>query len=139
MKNIPWWTLSSEAIGSDLKTDLQKGLSSQGVETRRAQSGFNELVEKERESPLWMFLGQFNNLIVWVLLAAALISGFLKEWIDTAAIVAIVILNAIIGFAQEFRAEKALAALKKLSAPTCKVVRDGGVHVIPARELVEGD
>jgi Ca2+-transporting ATPase len=139
MKSNAWWTLTSESLSSEFHTDTQKGLSSAEVEKRRSEAGYNELVEKKKESAFIKFISQFNDFIVWVLLGAAFISGFLKEWVDAIAIVAIVILNSFIGFFQEFRAEKALAALKKMSAPTCKVLRNGQIEMIPARELIPGD
>ncbi|NGZ97145.1 MAG: cation-translocating P-type ATPase, partial [Nitrospira sp. WS110] len=82
---------------------------------------------------------QFASIIVWVLIGAAVISGLLQEWVDAAAIVAIVILNALLGFVQEFRAERSLAALRKLSVDTARVIREGVLRSIPARELVTGD
>jgi len=90
--------------------------------------------------PLWKkFARQFQNLVIWILLVGAVISGLLGEWPDTIAIAAIVVLNAIIGFVQEEKAERSLAALRKMSAPSAKVVRDGHLTSIPARELVPGD
>ncbi|HCJ66992.1 MAG TPA: ATPase, partial [Elusimicrobia bacterium] len=133
------WQISIEALQKSLVTDLGRGLTAQEVNERLGKYGFNQLTEKKGPSALTIFLGQFNSPIVWILVAAALISGFLKEWLDAIAIVAIVIMNAIFGFIQEFRAEKAIAALKKLSAPGAKVIRDGELKLIPAKELVPGD
>lgn len=122
-----------------MATDAEKGLTSAQVAERRAQYGYNELAETP-PPPLWQkFLGQFNELLVWILIIAAVLSGAVGEWADALAILAIVILNALLGFYQEERAERALAALKQLSAPLAKVVRDGLPQVIPARELVPGD
>jgi Ca2+-transporting ATPase len=84
-------------------------------------------------------LEQFQDFIVWILIGAALVSGFLQEWVDALAIIAIVVLNAILGFIQEYRAEKSLSALKKLSSPTTKVIRNRQHSVIPSLELVPGD
>jgi magnesium-transporting ATPase (P-type)/predicted RNA-binding Zn-ribbon protein involved in translation (DUF1610 family) len=83
----------------------------------------NQLQEKKGISPLGIFFEQFRDFIIWILIGAALVSGFLQEWIDAFAIIAIVILNAILGFIQEYRAEKSLAALKKLAVPASKVIR----------------
>ncbi|MDD5084600.1 MAG: cation-translocating P-type ATPase [Candidatus Omnitrophica bacterium] len=118
---------------------IERGLSPQEAALRLSKFGPNQLQEKKAVSPLSIFFGQFHDFIVWVLIAAALISGFLKEWVDALAIVAIVIMNAVLGFIQEYRAEKSLAALKKLSSPTSKVIRDGQHTIIPSSEIVPGD
>lgn len=133
------WKHDKQAVAAFLQTDIERGISNDEVRKRIDQYGLNQLVEKKGRSPLRIFLGQFNNFMIWVLVAAALISGFLKEWVDAVAIIAIVILNAIMGFVQEFRAEKSLAALKKLSSPMSTVIRDGKLIVIPAVEIVPGD
>jgi len=137
MKN--YWQLDIQELEKYLVTDLSRGLSSLEAKKRFQKYGPNQLVEKKGLSALSIFLGQFSSLIIWVLIAAAIVSGFLKEWLDALAIVAIVIMNAILGFIQEFRAEKALALLKKLSTPVAKVIRDGELKLIPAKELVPGD
>lgn len=123
----------------ELKTDLAIGLSSTEVQKRLREYGHNQLKEKKAVSPFQIFFEQFRDFIIWVLIAAALVSGFLQEWVDAIAIIAIVILNAILGFIQEYRAEKSLAALKKLSSPNAKVIRDDQHKIIPSRELVPGD
>jgi len=134
-----WWHLGIEEIARTLGTDGKTGLSAAAAAEKLRTLGANELQEKKGRGPLAIFLDQFKGLIIWVLIAAALVSGFLKEWVDALAILAIVILNAILGLAQEYRAEKSLAALKKLSAPSSKVIRDGAASLIPSRELVPGD
>ncbi|MEW6102021.1 MAG: calcium-transporting P-type ATPase, PMR1-type [Candidatus Omnitrophota bacterium] len=137
MKN--WWQIEiQEAVGA-LSADIEKGLTSTEAKRRLEKYGPNQLREKKGPSAFSIFLGQFQDFIVWVLVGAALVSGFLKEWVDAFAIVAIVILNAILGFIQEFRAEKSLAALKKLSSPTSKVIRDGQHNIISSSEIVPGD
>ncbi|MDD2688741.1 MAG: calcium-transporting P-type ATPase, PMR1-type [Candidatus Omnitrophica bacterium] len=122
-----------------LNTNLSGGLSSVEAKSRLEKYGPNQLKEKKGRSALAIFLEQFGDFIVWILISAALVSGFLKEWVDAFAIIAIVILNAILGFIQEYRAEKSLAALKKLSSPNSKVIRDRERNVIPSTELVPGD
>ncbi len=134
-----WWYIEKEAVARNLATDTEKGLTHQEVTERQQQYGPNQLAEKEGRSFIAMFFDQFKDFMIWVLIGAALVSGFLQEWVDAIAIISIVILNAILGFIQEFRAEKSLAALKKLSSPTSKVVRDGKHHVIPSNEIVPGD
>ena len=106
---------------------------------RLAADGPNELKEGKRISPLQIFLGQFKSLIIWILIAAGVISGVLGDVVDAIAILAIVVLNAVIGFYQEFNAEKSIAALKKMTAPQAKVRRDGQVTSIPASGIVAGD
>ncbi|MFZ5800441.1 MAG: calcium-transporting P-type ATPase, PMR1-type [Candidatus Omnitrophota bacterium] len=137
MKN--WWHIEIPQIAKVLGSDLTGGLSSQEVKIRLEKYGLNQLKEKKGRSAFSIFLEQFADFIVWILLAAALVSGFLKEWVDALAIIGIVIINAILGFIQEYRAEKSLAALKKLSAPNSKVIRDGRHQIIPSRELLPGD
>ena len=134
-----WWHLSIDETVSSLKSDLSKGISFEEVRQRIIKYGPNRLKEKKGRSPFSIFFDQFKNFIVWVLIAAAFVSGFLKEWVDALAIIAIVIVNAILGFIQEYRAEKSLTALKKLSSPTSKVIRDGQHNVIASGELVPGD
>ncbi len=134
-----WWHLDTQGTIKRLETDPAKGLSLQEASSRLVKYGPNQLKEKKPISPLSIFFEQFQDFIVWVLIGAALVSGFLKEWIDALAIIAIVVLNAILGFIQEFRAEKSLAALKKLSSPNSKVIRSGQHNIIPSGELVPGD
>lgn len=138
MRNY-WWKLGFQEVGKLLATDLTNGLSDEEVMLRLDKYGPNQLKEEKGQSPWFIFLGQFRDFIIWVLIAAALVSGFLGEWVDTLAIIAIVILNSIMGFVQEYRAEKALAALKKLSSPTSRVVRRGEHRIIPSSEIVPGD
>lgn len=115
------------------------GLSATEAAQRLEASGRNELKEGKGISPVQIFLGQFSNLIVWILIVAGVISGVLGEGVDAIAILAIVVLNAVIGFYQEFSAEKSIAALKKMTAPSAKVLRDGKVTAVPAAEVVPGD
>jgi Ca2+-transporting ATPase len=109
------------------------------VEQRRKQYGFNELQEQKGITIWGMFFSQFKEFLVLLLIAAAAVSLAIGETTDAVVILAVVLLNAVLGVIQEYRAEKSLAALKTLSAPTAKVVREGAVFVIPARELVPGD
>jgi len=128
---------TNEAIEA-LNSSIQ-GISSEEALKRLQEFGTNELKEKKKKTPLMMFLDQFRDFMILVLIAAAVISGIIGEPSDTIAIAVIVILNAIIGFVQEYRAEKAMAALKKMSAPVATVIRDGGHAAIPAAEIVPGD
>jgi len=116
-----------------------RGLTSEEARQRLEDYGPNELVEKKRK-PLWMmFLDQFKDFMILVLIAAAVVAGVIGEPLDSIAIAVIVLLNAVLGFVQEYRAEKAMAALKKLAAPSASVIRDGRPESIPAERLVPGD
>jgi len=134
-----YWQLDVPDLEKTLATDLSDGLSGQEAVLRLEKYGLNQLQDKKGRSLPGIFLEQFQSFIVWVLIGAALISGFLKEWVDAFAIVGIVVLNAILGFIQEFRAEKSLSALKKLSSPISKTIRNGKLVVLPASQLVPGD
>ena len=117
----------------------QEGLSSGESAERLDKYGFNVLKEIKKKTVFMMFLDQFKDFMIMVLIAAAVVSGIIGELIDTIAIVVIVILNAIIGFVQEYRAEKAMKALKAMSAPSALALRDNNFVNIPASELVPGD
>ncbi|MEC4890230.1 MAG: cation-translocating P-type ATPase [Nitrospira sp.] len=135
----PWHSLAPEAMAGQLGSDLTTGLSRSDAATRLAGYGPNELPEAAPLSLVRLALSQFSSLIIWVLIGAAVLSGLLQEWVDAGAIAAIVILNALLGFMQEYKAERSLAALKRLSIVTARVVREGVVHVLPAQALVPGD
>jgi len=134
-----WHTMSAEETARRLGTDLQRGLSQEEAARRLEQFGPNELAEKPRPSFWALLLSQFNNFLIIILLVASVISILLGEFIDAGAIIAIVILNAVLGVIQESKAEEALAALKKMAAPEAHVIRDGHLISIPAREVVPGD
>src|SRR3990167_3410842 len=135
----PWHTMQTDEVVKNLGTNTDTGLNLTEVEDRLRKYGHNQLEEKEGVSPIMLFLRQFNDFIVWVLIAAAIVSGFMGELVDALAIIAIVIINAIIGFIQEYRAEKSLEALQKMSAPFSRVTRNGEMHSIPSRDIVPGD
>lgn len=126
-----------EAI-DDLKSSIH-GISSEEAKKRLEEYGPNELKEGKKKTPLGMFLDQFRDFMILVLIAAAGIAGAMGEVADTIAIVVIVVINAIIGFVQEYRAEKAMEALKMMAAPTATVLRDGVPAFIPTSEVVPGD
>ncbi|MFZ7103129.1 MAG: calcium-transporting P-type ATPase, PMR1-type [Peptococcaceae bacterium] len=139
MENRYWHSLTDYEILEEFQVDRSKGLSTKEAQRRLELVGHNELQEQEPISPLKMFLGQFKDFMVIVLIVATIISGFLGEYADAITILAIVIINAILGFVQEYRAEKSMEALKKLIAPEALVIRDGLETKVPARELVPGD
>jgi Ca2+-transporting ATPase len=124
-----------ERLGSSAAT----GLGAAEAEARLRRHGPNAIREAARRSPWRMLLDQFADFMIIVLMAAAVVSGLIGEAEDTLAIVTIVVLNAVIGFVQEYRAEKAIAALRKLAAANARVLRDGHVREIPAAGLVPGD
>ncbi|MEW6127486.1 MAG: cation-translocating P-type ATPase [Acidobacteriota bacterium] len=136
--SFAWHTLSSEKSLEGMQATVE-GLSTEEAARRFDQYGANALREAAAIHPLAILVNQFNSLVIWLLIGAGVISGLLGEWIDCLAILAIVILNALIGFYQEYNAERALVALKKLTAPRAKVRRDGRVVVLPAIEIVPGD
>ena len=138
MSTFKWHNLSPADVLQQLESSLS-GLSTDEAKKRLAEYGPNALVEKKRRSLLFILLGQFSDFMIVVLLVAALISGFIGELQDTVAILVIVLLNAIIGTVQEFRAEQAVAALRKMAAPDAHVLRDAHEVTIDAAELVPGD
>ncbi|MBW7959260.1 MAG: cation-translocating P-type ATPase [Anaerolineae bacterium] len=134
-----WYQLETEATLRDLGTTVQTGLTSGEAARRLEEYGPNELVEKGAKSPFAILLDQFKDLMVIILILAALASAVLGETESVIIIIAIVVLNAIIGFSQEYRAEQAIAALKKLAVPTVSVIRDGQLMEVSANTLVPGD
>nr|WP_092074506.1 cation-translocating P-type ATPase [Dendrosporobacter quercicolus]NSL49104.1 cation-translocating P-type ATPase [Dendrosporobacter quercicolus DSM 1736]SDM99455.1 Ca2+-transporting ATPase [Dendrosporobacter quercicolus] len=134
-----WFNLPPGQVVQELKSDQTAGLSTQQAAEQLNSHGYNELQEKARESLFSKLIGQFKDFLVLILIVASLVSAFLGEIVDSVAILVIVILNAVLGIVQESKAEKALAALKQMSAPNSKVIRDGKTISIPARDLVPGD
>ena len=117
----------------------EKGLAQEEAVRRLNELGFNELTEGKKISPVELFIDQFKDLVIWILIGAVVISMFLKEFVDGAVILAILIINAIIGFIQEYRAEKAIDALKKLAGLKSDVLRNGQRIQVDSRLLVPGD
>ncbi len=135
----PWHHLEVEEVEAVLATTRDQGLSSEEVKKRLAKFGPNRLEEAETTSFWAMLWEQFNNFVIYLLFAAALISAYLGEWVEAGAIMAIVVLNAGFGIIQERRAEQALAALRQLAAPDAQVLRDGHRVMVPSHEVVPGD
>ena len=138
MSQQNWHTLEPESIFSQLNSSIT-GLSQKDAVNRLAESGPNTLPDKKTRSFFVMFLSQFTDFMIIVLLVAALISGFIGELQDTIAILVIIFLNSIIGAIQEFRAERAMAVLRQMSAPDAHVLRDSKAMAVAASELVPGD
>ncbi len=135
--SLTWYQLPAAEVMESLGVD-RAGLTSSEAGARLAKYGYNELKFK-RHGLLTRFLLQFRNALIYVLLAAAIVTALLGMWVDTTVILAVVLANAIIGFVQEGRAEAAMEALTKMMVPECTVLRDGQRKDIPARELVPGD
>ena len=138
MPKTPFHALTPTQAAVELKT-VEQGLTEQEAEARLKQYGPNKLKEKKRKTALQMLAAQFANVLIIILVAAALVSGFLGETLDAAFIIVIVALNAVLGFMQEYRAEKAIEALKSMVAPQARVIRDGVEKKIAATQLVPGD
>jgi len=134
-----WHAESAAAVCQQLGCDPQRGLAGADAATRFADYGPNQLEEKTGRSPWRMLLDQFTDFMILVLLVAAIISGLVGDFEDTLAIIVIIVLNAVIGFIQEFRAERAMAALKRMAESSARVVRDGQTLQLNAPALVPGD
>jgi P-type Ca2+ transporter type 2C len=134
-----WHTMTVGEIEEQLQTDLKNGLSAGEISARREKYGKNEIPLKKKQSKLKRFLLQFNNLLIYILLLASVITALMDHWIDTWVIVLVVIVNAIIGYIQEGKAEEALAGIQKMLSLHSIVVRQGKQKEIDARDLVPGD
>ena len=144
MENKNWFNKKVEDVEKELKTDKEKGLTEEQVKEIRNQKGYNELQAAKKKSMFQRFLDQFKDFSIIVLIIAAIVSGIVgvsegEGITDTIIIMIVVIVNAVIGVAQESKAEKSLEALQKLSDHASKVIRNGNLQVVPARELVPGD
>ena len=144
MEKNNWFNKGVEEVEKELQTDLNNGLSSEEVQKRREKYGLNELKAKKKKSLFQKFLDQFKDFSIIVLIIAAIVSGVVgvaegEGITDTIIILIVVIVNAVIGVTQEARAEKSLEALQKLTDHASKVIRNGEVTVVPAKELVPGD
>ncbi|MFR5684525.1 MAG: cation-transporting P-type ATPase, partial [Clostridia bacterium] len=128
-----WHTMRKEEVRKNLKTNLQDGLTKEEVEKRRKEYGTNKLEDKKKEEIIVRFLKQFNDFMIIILIIASIVSAVVtkmqgeNDYIDSIIIIAIVVLNALMGVIQESKAEKSLEALKKMSAPLAKVKREGKI------------
>ena len=139
-----WFNKTATEVEEYLQTNMENGLSSTEVKKRQEENGFNELKQAKKKSLIVKFLEQFKDFMIIVLIIAAIVSGVVgvaqgEGITDTIIIMIVIIANAIIGVAQEAKAEKSLEALQKLSGHETKVIRDGNIITIQSRELVEGD
>lgn len=124
---------------NSLQIDLKKGLTNREVMVKKRLFGKNEIKEKKKFNPVFIFLNQYNNLISFMLFGSLVISYVLGEATDAIAIFIIILINGIMGFVQEYKAEKSLEKLKEFAAPTAKVLREGEIKIIPAKDVVPGD
>jgi len=139
MEQKNWHQWSGDELLEQFGVTREQGLTQEEAARRQEQYGVNELAEGQRISPWLLFLNQFKDFMMLILMGATLISGILGEYLDAVTIIAIIVLNGVLGFVQEFRAERSLRALKQLSAPHANVLREGVVRHIPAKDLVPGD
>jgi P-type Ca2+ transporter type 2C len=138
-KRIHWHALESEEIISKLKTDIQGGLNESEISRRLEEHGKNKLPTQKSRSWWMSFLLQFHNVLIYVLIVAAIITALMDHWIDTWVILAVVFINAIIGFIQEGKAERALEGIRKMLSLEAVVLRDGKKQSVNAEDLVPGD
>lgn len=134
-----WYNKDIKQAAIDLKVNLTTGLAGAEVQERLQQFGYNELKEKAKETLFQKVINQLKDFLVIILIIASIVSGLMGEISDAIVIIAIVIVNAVLGVIQEGKAEKALEALKKMSAPNTRVLRNGHIQIIPTRELIPGD
>lgn len=137
--NQNWFNQPAETVAQQFSVDLGVGLNDKQVEENVQKFGYNELKEKAKETLLTKIINQLKDLMIIILLIASAVSAAVGEVADALVIVAIVVINAVLGIVQEGKAEKALEALQKMSAPNAKVIRNGAVAIIPARDVVPGD
>ncbi len=136
---VDWFQKDISTIASELSVTLEEGLGNEEVILRLEKYGFNELKEKEKESLIKKIINQLKDFLVIILIGASLVSAAAGETIDAFVIIAIVVINGILGVVQEGKAEKALEALKKMSSPHAKVIRNANITIIESKELVPGD
>lgn len=136
---MKWQNLTADETLKTLKSDADKGLSTEESSKRSIKYGKNELMEKEKSGPLTLFLSQFKEILIVILIIAAILAAYVGDTIDAAVILIVVIVNSIVGFIQEYRAEKAMEKLKGLISSEAVVIRDGKKQRVPASDLVPGD
>jgi Ca2+-transporting ATPase len=137
--NNSWHSETIKSVAKKLSVEISKGLTVERSQRRIEKYGYNELKEAQGETLFHRIIKQFKDFLIIILIAASLVSMFVGEITDSLVIIAIVIVNAVLGIVQEGKAEKALEALKKMSAPNAKILRNGKIEILPARMLVPGD
>ena len=136
---IPWHTRSIDDVFRGQGSHAQAGLSAVEAAARLQKFGANTLTAREGRSWLAAFAAQFAAVLVWLLVVAAGVSAVLGEWVDAVAIAAIIIINAVIGASQEHSAERSIAALRSMTAPKARVLRDGVITIVHGAQIVPGD
>ena len=140
-----WYTLSTKEVEKQMQTNIEFGLNEKQVKDKQNRFGLNKLEEKKKESIVIKFIKQFNDFMIIILIIASIISAVVarlegsNDYFDSIIIIAIVVFNAIMGLVQEAKAEKSLEALKKMTAPTCRVKRNGKISTIKSEQIVPGD
>lgn len=140
-----WYTLSTKEVEKQMQTNIEFGLNEKQVEDKQNKFGLNKLEEKKKENIVIKFIKQFNDFMIIILIIASIISAVVarlegsNDYFDSIIIIAIVVFNAIMGLVQEAKAEKSLEALKKMTAPTCRVKRNGKISTIKSEQIVPGD
>ena len=140
-----WYTLSTKEVEEQMQTNIEFGLNEKQVEDKQNKFGLNKLEQKKKESIVIKFIKQFNDFMIIILIIASIISAVVarlegsNDYFDSIIIIAIVVFNAIMGLVQEAKAEKSLEALKKMTAPTCRIKRNGKISTIKSEQIVPGD
>src|SRR5262249_22074673 len=134
-----WHALAAADVVRRLNTNTEKGLDASDVSQRLTRYGPNRLPEAARRGPFLRFLLQFNNVLVYVLLAAGFIKLMTNLWLDASIILGVVLINGLLGFIQEGRAEKALDSIRNMLSAEARTLRGGQMRMIPSEELVPGD
>ena len=139
MANMQWHAAAVDTVLGQLGTDPQQGLTVAEAGRRLQTHGYNELKKETKASPFILYLNQFKNTLIIILAVATILSAIIGDLVDAGIILAIIVFCALLGFVQEYRAERALDALKKMLTPTIAVLRGGREEKIPSKELVPGD
>jgi len=139
MEKAMWHSIEAAQVLKELNTDIHQGLAEDEVKRRLEKYGYNELKKEEKISPFTLFINQFKNILIIILIVAIVLSALVGEVVDAAIIAVIVVFCAVLGFIQEYRAERALEALKKMLSPTITALRGGKEEEVPSKELVPGD
>src|ERR1700744_5501684 len=135
----PWHAVAADEVIRRLDTNVQSGLSAANVQQRLEKYGHNKLPECRKQGPFMRFLQQFNNILVYVLLGAGFVKLMVGLWLDASIILAVVVLNALLGFFQEGKAEKALDSIRNMLSAEARTVRGGETRLVPSEDLVPGD